>query len=180
MAYEHATARYRILYARLLRLYPGPYRERFGESMQQTFNDLCREHRKAGVGLSGLVVWIFVDTLVQILKEWMAFMITQNKNLLRIALVVGLILLIPLVLTLLNPNASLYGGPGGGWDWAPGDFLVMGALLFATGLALDFAVKKLGNPVLRVVACFAIVFALLLIWAELAVDAVSRAIALMS
>src|SRR4029077_16900076 len=37
------TARYRNLYAKLLRLYPKPYRERFGEEMEQTFNDICRE-----------------------------------------------------------------------------------------------------------------------------------------
>jgi hypothetical protein len=30
-------------YAVLLRLYPRPFRERFGEGMAQTFHDLCRE-----------------------------------------------------------------------------------------------------------------------------------------
>jgi hypothetical protein len=51
MANEHATARYRKLYAKLLRLYSKPYHERFGEGMTQAFNDLCRERKEAGKGL---------------------------------------------------------------------------------------------------------------------------------
>ncbi len=92
-----------------------------------------------------------------------------NKNLIRIAIFVGLILLIPLILTLLNPNAEIYGGKGGGWDWMPGDFGVMGILLFGTGLAIDFAARKIGNRTHRVLAIASIVLMLLLIWAELAV-----------
>jgi hypothetical protein len=33
--------------ADLLALYPRPYRERFAESMEQTFTDLCRERAAA-------------------------------------------------------------------------------------------------------------------------------------
>lgn len=56
-------------YARLLRLYPRKYRERMGESMEQTFNDLCRERRDAGERLFGFVIWTFADTFVGILRE---------------------------------------------------------------------------------------------------------------
>lgn len=97
-----------------------------------------------------------------------------SKNIARIALGVGSLLLIPLTLTLLNPNASLYGGPGGGWDWMPGDFVVMGLLLFLTGLAIDFAWRNVANPAYRVIAVAAIMTALVLIWVELAVDGVSQ------
>ena len=69
MAYEHALARYKRWYAKLLHFYPKPYRERFGEGMQQSFNDLCRERCKAGGGLSGFVFWMFTDTLAGIIKE---------------------------------------------------------------------------------------------------------------
>jgi hypothetical protein len=69
MAYEQEAARYKRWYAKLLRFYPKPYRERFGEGMQQTFNDLCRERYKAGGGLSGFVFWMFTDTLAGIIKE---------------------------------------------------------------------------------------------------------------
>ena len=48
MADEHAIARYRHWYRKLLRFYSRPYRERFAEGMEQTFNDLCRERAGAG------------------------------------------------------------------------------------------------------------------------------------
>jgi Protein of unknown function (DUF2975) len=66
---HHRGARYRKLYARLLRFYPRPYRERFAESMQQTFNDLCREQRAAGQGLLGFVLWTFIETSAAIIRE---------------------------------------------------------------------------------------------------------------
>jgi len=40
----------RALYNRLLALYPRGFREQLGESMQQTFNDLCRERQAEGGG----------------------------------------------------------------------------------------------------------------------------------
>jgi hypothetical protein len=43
--------RYRHWYAKLLRLYPKPYYERFGEGMEQTFNDLLRERAEEKRGL---------------------------------------------------------------------------------------------------------------------------------
>lgn len=98
----------------------------------------------------------------------------EIKRIVRIAVIVGVILLIPLVLTLLNPNAGIYGGAGGGWDWMPGDFVGMGALLFATGLAIEYARIKFTNPTYRVLAITAIVLALLAIWVELAVDGISQ------
>ncbi len=69
MRYEYATARYRQWYAKLLRFYPKPYRERFGEGMEQTFNDLCRERYKDGGGLFSFVLWVFADTFAEIIKE---------------------------------------------------------------------------------------------------------------
>ena len=98
------------------------------------------------------------------------------KNIIRVAVVTGIVLLIPLALTLLNPNAEIYGGGGGGWDWMPGDFLVMGALIFGAGLAVDFSIRKITNPAYRFIAVSAIIAAFLLVWVELAVDGVSRAI----
>jgi hypothetical protein len=37
--------------------------------MEQTFKDLCRERVKAGEGLFGLVLWIFFETSVGIIRE---------------------------------------------------------------------------------------------------------------
>jgi peptidoglycan/LPS O-acetylase OafA/YrhL len=79
----------------------------------------------------------------------------MRKRIMRIAVVVGLILLIPLVMMLLGVE---------GWNWAPGDFVAAGVLLFGTGLAIDFAARMLTNKVHRVFAITAIVVLLLLIW----------------
>jgi hypothetical protein len=95
----------------------------------------------------------------------------HNKNIVRIILVVVLILLIPLILTIRDGGVE-----GVGWNWKLGDFIIMGTLLFGTGLALDYAVRKITNPVHQVFAVITIVAALFLIWVELAVDGVSRAL----
>jgi hypothetical protein len=36
----------RIFYKKLLAFYPQAFREQFGESVQQTFNDLCNERKR--------------------------------------------------------------------------------------------------------------------------------------
>lgn len=59
----------RRFYKKLLRLYPRGFREQLGESMEQTFNDLCRERYEAGDGLLGFVLWTFADTFAGIIKE---------------------------------------------------------------------------------------------------------------
>jgi hypothetical protein len=95
----------------------------------------------------------------------------QSKNIIRIAIAVGLILLIPLILTIRDGAVE-----GGGWNWTLSDFIVMGTLLFGTGLAIDLAARKLTNPIYRIIAITAIIIALFLIWVELAVEGVSQAI----
>jgi hypothetical protein len=58
----------RILYENLLKLYPQGFRERLGESMEQTFNDLYTE-RQTKQGLVSFIFWMFVETGVGILRE---------------------------------------------------------------------------------------------------------------
>ena len=77
MASESLIRRYRNWYARLLRLYPKPYRERFGEAMEQTFNDLCRERVKAEKGLLSLALWIFFETSAGIFRETIAIILQK-------------------------------------------------------------------------------------------------------
>jgi DUF2975 family protein len=69
MADERAIARYRRWYRKLLRCYSKPHRERFAESMEQTFSDLCRERAAAGKGLFGFVIWTFGETSAGIFRE---------------------------------------------------------------------------------------------------------------
>jgi Kef-type K+ transport system membrane component KefB len=45
----------------------------------------------------------------------------------------------------------------------------MGILLFATGLGVDFAVRKTNKPMYRIIAVTVVVLMFLLVWAELAV-----------
>ena len=131
MAHEHAIARYRHWYRKLLRFYSRPHRERFGESMEQTFNDLCRERVEAGQGLIGFALWMFVETSAGIIRENLRFIIMQ-KNIVHIAIVVGLILLVPLW-----GNHFI-----DGWNWDLFDFVVMGGLLFGVGLAYELVARR--------------------------------------
>jgi hypothetical protein len=58
------------LYKKLLNLYPRGFRERLGESMEQTFNDLCTERKQqAEYSWSGFILWIFVETALGIIRE---------------------------------------------------------------------------------------------------------------
>jgi hypothetical protein len=58
------------LYKKLLRLYPQAFRERLGESMEQTFDDLYTERkRQTDRGLFLFVFGLFIDTAIGILRE---------------------------------------------------------------------------------------------------------------
>lgn len=91
------------------------------------------------------------------------------KKIFRIALIVSVILLIPLILNILGGGAD-----GKGFHWKIGDFIAMAILLFSSGLAIDFALKKFTKPFSRTIAILAIFLMLLIVWAELAVEAVSK------
>jgi hypothetical protein len=56
------------LYKKLLRLYPQAFKERFGESMEQTFIDLYRQRQKRS-GWFSFVLWMFVETAMGIVRE---------------------------------------------------------------------------------------------------------------
>ena len=85
--------RTRNWYTKLLRLYPKAHRERFGEGMEQTFNDLCRERRKAGEGLFTFALWAFAETFAGITKESTTMLLAQTRNIVSIAALVALMLL---------------------------------------------------------------------------------------
>jgi Kef-type K+ transport system membrane component KefB len=54
-------------------------------------------------------------------------------------------------------------------DWSPGDFIIMGILLFGTGMICEFIMRKVKNTNHRIMICAAVLFVFFLIWAELAV-----------
>lgn len=55
------------------------------------------------------------------------------------------------------------------FNWTATDFIVMGILLFGTGLACEFVMRKEKCVKSRIIICGAILFMIFLVWAELAV-----------
>jgi hypothetical protein len=107
MAIDQKTVR--TLYRKLLALYSRVFREQLGESMEQTFNDLCHERkRQTERGLFGFVLWLFVETAMEIIKEHV-LLIKQGDTMksittnLRSAAIISFILVPPfMMLELVN------------------------------------------------------------------------------
>ena len=161
MVSDHTLRRYRNWYAKLLRLYPKPYHERFGEGMEQTFHDLCRERVNAERGLFSFALWMFFETSAAIIRE-NTTIIMQNKIIVRPALGTGLILLIPLF-------GNLFVA---GWNWPLPAFILAGTLLFGTGLTYELVAKKMNNKAYRFAVGLAVATAFILTWMNLAVGGI--------
>lgn len=101
-------------------------------------------------------------------------LLISKKPVIRSFVIVLAILFVPLILTILNPLATVWGGTGGGWDWGPLDFLVMGFLLFVTGLAVEATLSLPLSTLHKTGMVISILFILTMIWVELAVDGVSQ------
>ncbi len=82
-----------------------------------------------------------------------------NKRIFIIFLATVSLLLIPLIAMQFTSEV----------DWSISDFLIMGALLFSAGILCEFVLRKVKRTKHRLLLCAAILFALLIIWAELAV-----------
>jgi hypothetical protein len=123
-----------MCYAMLLRLYPRPFRDRFGEGMAQTFHDLCREQRDAGRGFFALALWIFFETSGGIIMENITRMNQLGKTTLRVALGALGLLMVPLVASRVVD----------GWNWPARAFLIVYVLFFATGMAYAVIARRMG------------------------------------
>lgn len=169
------------IYAFFLDLYPKSYRQEFREEMKYVFSQSLKEtYKKDGdEGISTFWGRIFLDIARSLFKEHLENreggdslmaksnnFITKNKNIVRVAVIVGLVLLVPLFGNMFMA----------GWSWGVADFVIMGGLLFATGLAADYARRKIKNPMHRYLVIAIIILALFLLWVELATDGVSRQI----
>jgi hypothetical protein len=105
MTFEQKTVR--IFYKKLLAFYPRAFREQFGESIEQTFNDLCHERKRQAKQASyGFLLWMFIETFAGIVKEHlinikrgatMENIISNSKS----ATVIGFLLALPLAILLL-------------------------------------------------------------------------------
>jgi hypothetical protein len=139
MALEQATVR--KLYRKLLTLYPRAFREQLGESMDQTFNDLCNERmQRAGAGWFRFVLWVFVETAAGIVKERIHLVVQGGpmkavSASLGTSVIIGLLLVVPyMILELVNRRAYNNGFP---------------IVLFGLLWLLQFAFVAILKPILR-------------------------------
>jgi hypothetical protein len=91
----------------------------------------------------------------------------KNIRLIGIVLAVAVLLLIP-------PLAMRFTGEV---NWSAFDFVVAGVLLLSTGLAVEFVLRKVRTFGYRLAIVGAILFALFIVWAELAVGLIGTPLA---
>ena len=102
MVYDQNTVH--MLYKKLLSRYPRGFRERLGESMQQTFNDLYNERKQQTEGgLFGFVLGTFVETAIGIIHEHVLLTKEMNpmKNILtnlRLPAIISFLIVLPFML----------------------------------------------------------------------------------
>lgn len=157
MATNVAGRRYRAWYAMLLRLYPRPFRERFGEGMRQTFHDLCREHADARRNLFGFALWISCETFVGIVRENITHMSQPAKTILRVALGALALLMAPLLASQVVD----------GWNWPARAFVVVYVLFFATGMAYALIARKMNARAYKAGVGLALVTGFALGWSNM-------------
>ncbi len=168
MAADRAIGRYRRWYARLLRLYPRPFRERFGEPMAQTFTDLCRERTDANRDLLGFALGTFAETSSHILRENMT-QLMQTKNYFRWVLVTAAVLAVPALAMAFNLAIPDPGSGTDGVNWGPMDFAIIGILVLGAGVLYEYASTRAGTVAHRAAVGIAVAAGLFLIWVNLAV-----------
>ncbi|WP_337873530.1 hypothetical protein [Ignavibacterium sp.] len=83
----------------------------------------------------------------------------KNKRLFIIIVTASFLLAIPVIAMQFTNEV----------DWNLFDFVIMGALLFGTGLSIDFILRKVKTVKNKIIICGVIIILFFLIWAELAV-----------
>jgi len=131
MGSNRSIERCRWWYEKLLRLYPRPFRERFGQGMAQSFDDLCRERRSKGRGLFRLALWVFGETLVGIIRENITHM---PKTVLRVALGALAALMVPLIASQFVPD----------WHWGVSGFAFAYVAFFLVGMGYAVISRRMG------------------------------------
>jgi hypothetical protein len=130
--------------------------------MARCFRDLCRDALEDGGGLGLAALWArtLLELLATALKE-RSTMLARNayRPVLGVALGTVAILMIPFVGMRISND----------WNWALFDFIVMGALIFGTGLAYVLITRKGGPMAYRFAVGMALAAAFLLVWLNLAV-----------
>jgi hypothetical protein len=170
MASDRAIGRYRRWYGRLLRLYPRPFHERFGEPMAQTFADLCRERTGANRGLHAFAVGAFAETSAQIMRENMTQLMDNNAfRWGRWVLITAAVLAVPALAMAFDLGVPDPGSGTDGVNWSPIDFVTMGVLILGSGLLFEYASGRSAGTAHRAAVGIAVLAGLGLIWVNLAV-----------
>ena len=86
-------------------------------------------------------------------------MFIQNKRLVILLISAALLMLLPFIAMQFSNEVN----------WSIFDFMVMGSLLFGTGLISELVLRKINKKRHRIILFLAIAAMFLLIWAELAV-----------
>lgn len=94
----------------------------------------------------------------------------DTKHFIRPALGTGMLLLVPAVMNIMDRGKP----PGDGWNWGPGDFLTMGALLFCAGLIYEMVATKTRTRQQKWAVGAAVAVVVFLIWLQLAVEGLSK------
>jgi hypothetical protein len=168
---DRAIRRYRRWYARLLRLYPRPFQERFGEPMTQTFTDIARERTDANRVLVGFAIAMFAETSAGIMRENMTQLMATNNVIRwgRWVVVTAALLALPALAMAFNIGVPDPGQGTDGVNWGPMDFATMGVLILGSGLLFEYASSRGGSVAHRAAVGIAVLAGLGLIWVNLAV-----------
>ncbi len=92
----------------------------------------------------------------------------QNIRLIGIFLVVAVLLLFPFVAMKLGVE---------GVKWTAIDFIAAAIMLLGAGIGIEIALRVVKKFEYRIAACVAILFALAVVWAELAVGIIGTPLA---
>lgn len=182
------------LYKKLFAFYPQGFRERLGESMEQTFTDLYRE-RQTEHGLFSFVFWTFAETSVGILQEHI-LLIKQGDGMKNMfshptsVAITSLILSLPLGLTfvafmfdielLIKPLNNLFtiNGRQGEINTLGRIVIYGGLLLLPIAFALNFQpiLKRMGPEgkrkiyAINLIVAVAILLLIIFIWGGLILE----------
>jgi hypothetical protein len=157
MATDPTGLRYQAWYAMLLRLYPRPFRERFGETMAQTFHDMYREHGDAGQGALMFALPVFYETFVRIVQENITHMPPPGKTMLRVALGALAVWMVPVVAAQFVED----------WHWGVGGFVRAYLVFFVTGMVIALIARRMGVWSYKAGVGVALVAALALGWSTM-------------
>lgn len=92
-----------------------------------------------------------------------------KNNFIKIAFVVGLLLLIPLILTIRDGKIE-----GVEWNWSFGDFVFAFIILFGGGATFELLGRRVSKIEHKIAIGALVATVIFLIWIELAVEAVSK------